>query len=393
MAEKKIVEQRLKDDGSLSFQIIEKSGWGSTPMTKQKIINAFNFPFTLNPGSGCFYSCSYCFLRQNFFARHIDAEHSQEMNFKKGFVDKLIAFLKKNRGLPQYMKRVQMGVATEMYHPRIIEHYQPRKIFEAFQRYGRDWMVHIVTKSNQIIKDVDLLAEMKDQVQIEVSLVTLDEDHYELFERGTPNPKSRLKIIEELSSKGVFVRAMCMPVMRQYKLEKEGTSTLPVYRHKPSDQEAAIHKVGRDNTEKGIRYFFKTDGHKFDIDDIIEWEPVTIHDYSQPEEMKKVVYDLGAQAFKSKDLNYFYVDELLDAHREGRPAKEQKGRFEDPNVEVLEKSGEGVLDQQGNPIEVEVGDFTVPQREWGGYRPPMIKRRMMNYGYKDISNRDWVDCV
>ena len=85
-------------------------------------------------------------------------------------------------------------------------------------------MIHIVTKSNQIVKDADILAEMKDQVQVEVSLVTLDEDNYELFERGTPNPKSRLKIIEELSHKGVFVRAMCMPVMRQHKLVEEGKS-------------------------------------------------------------------------------------------------------------------------------------------------------------------------
>ena len=254
-------------------------------------------------------------------------------------------------------------------------------------------MIHIVTKSNQIVKDADILAEMKDQVQVEVSLVTLDEDNYELFERGTPNPKSRLKIIEELSHKGVFVRAMCMPVMRQHKLVEEGKSILPAYRHISSGQEAVIHKVGRDNAAKGIRYFFKTDGHTFDIDDIHEWEPVIVHDYSKPEEMKKVVYDLGAKAFKSKDLNYFYVDELLDADREGRTARAQKGRFEDPNVEVLEKSGEDVLDHQGNPIEVEVEDYSVAKREWIDGKPPMIRRRMMNYGYKDISNRDWVDCV
>ena len=393
MVEKRTVEQRRKDDGTLDFQIIEKSDWGGDPVTKQKIINAFNFPFTLNPGSGCFYKCSYCFLKIPFFARHLDAESHKEMNFKEGFTDVLAKFLQRSRGLPPYMKRIQMGVATEMYHPRMIEYYQPRKIFETFQKYGRDWMVHIVTKSNKILDDANLLVEMKDQVQVEVSLVTLDKEHSSLFERGTPNPQARLRIIEELSKKGIFVRAMCMPVIRKYKLAQEGSSTLPVYRQKSSGQEATVHKVGRDNSEKGMRYFFKTDGHKFDINDISEWEPVILEDYSKPEEMKPIVYDLGAKAFKSKDLNYYYVEELLQSIEEDRFPKEQKGRFEDPNIEVLEKSGEGVLDQQGNSIEVEVGDYNVAKREWIDGRPPKIKRRMMNYGYKEISNRDWVDCV
>ena len=45
-----------------------------------------------------------------------------------------------------------------------------------------------------------------------------------------------------------------------------------------------------------------------------------------------------------------------------------------------------------NPIAVEVGDYSVAKRGWIDGKPPTIKRRM-NYGYKDISNRDWVDCV
>ena len=82
----------------------------------------------------------------------------------------------------------------------------------------------------------------------------------------------------------------------------------------------------------------------------------------------------------------------MAANREGRSAKEQKGRFEDPSVELLEQSGEDVL-QAGNPIEVEVGDYNVAKKKWIDGKPPTIKRRMMNYGYKEISSIDWVDCV
>ena len=393
MAEKTVKERRVREDGSVIFQIVEKDNWGSMPVTKQSVVNAFNFPYTLNSGSGCLYKCSYCYLQQPFFGRHIEAKHSQEMNFKKGLADKLARFLEKNRDLPPYMKRIQMGVATEMYHPRMIEYYEPRRIFETFQEHGRDWMIHIVTKSSKILDDVDLLVEMKDQVQVEVSMVTLDKNNYKLFERGTPNPKSRLGIIEELSNKGVFVRAMCMPVIRQYKLVEEGKSLLQLYRHKSSGMEVPMSKKGQANSAGGVKYSFKKDGRRIKVDDISEWEPVILHDYSKPDEVRKVAYDLGAKAFKSKDLNYYYVDELFAADREGRAPREQKGKAEDPDVEVLEKSGEAVLDQAGNPIEVEVRDYTVKKRDWIDGMPPTIKREMMNYGYKEISNIDWVDCV
>jgi DNA repair photolyase len=31
-------------------------------LTRQKAINAYNFPFTLNPTINCLYGCRYCYL-------------------------------------------------------------------------------------------------------------------------------------------------------------------------------------------------------------------------------------------------------------------------------------------------------------------------------------------
>jgi DNA repair photolyase len=88
----------------------------------------------------------------------------------------------------------------------MIEYFQPRKILEVFKIFGKDWMIHLMTKSNMILDDADLLAEMRNQVQVEISMSTLDDEGYRLFERGTPNPKSRLKIIEELSKRGTMIQ-------------------------------------------------------------------------------------------------------------------------------------------------------------------------------------------
>jgi DNA repair photolyase len=390
---KTAVMQDRSPDGSLVRQIVRKDNWGSAALTMQKVINAFNFPFTLNPGSGCFYRCAYCFLRQQFFDRHVDAPWSKEMNYKSGFVDKLVLDLKKYEALPQYMKRVQIPVATEMYHPKMIEYYQPRKILEAFRDHGPDWMIHLLTKSDRILDDADLIVEMKHQIQIEISLVTLDDEAFRRFETGTPHPKARLAIIEEFAQRGVFVRAMCMPVLRKIKLTQEGSMVLPVYRNTGTGEEVGLHRVGRANKGNGLRYFYVSNGRKKQINDLAQWKPVILEDYSRPHDMKSVVYNLGAKAFKSKDLNYYYVEELLDSQAEGRAPLEQKGRFEDPAVEMLEKSGEAVVDENGNPIQVEVGDYSVPKKKWTSGRPPPIKRPVMDYGYRDISPINWIDSV
>ena len=371
--------------------MVEKDS-GCGIMNMQKVVNAFNFPFTMTVGHGCFYGCSYCSLREKFWKKFVDEKNGKEMNYKKGIIGGLIDFLRENKDLPQYMKRVQIGITSEIYHPRMVEFIKPRDILKVFKVFGKDWMVHLVTKSNMILRDIDLLEEMKNQVQVEVSLSTLDKEGYRLFERGTPNPKSRLKIVEELSKRGIFVRVMCMPVLRQYKMVGSGKTVLPVYKNRWDGREVGIYKSGQENLNGGVEYYYKEEKEKVLVEDIGDWEPVILHDFSRPEEMRRVVYGLGARAFKSKDLNYYYVDELLAAAREGRDLKKQKGRFEDPSVEILEKAGEEVLGEDGEMMEVEVRDFYIGKKEgWG--KAPVIKRRKMNFGYSEISNIDWVDCV
>lgn len=52
---------------------------------------------------------------------------------------------------------------------------------------------------------------MKEQVQLELTITTLDENIARKLEGFAPTVKKRLKIIEDFSQAGVFVRVMCMP--------------------------------------------------------------------------------------------------------------------------------------------------------------------------------------
>ena len=259
-------------------------------------------------------------------------------------------------------------------------------------------MLHMVTKCPEILKYKSLLAEMKERVQVEVSFVTFDEEASRIFETGTPSVAQRLKIVEELSEAGIFVRMMMMPCMRQYELSDVGGERHIVFQNcetgeKAPGQKKVTEKDGNAEGEKvGISIHRNGRWHQLGIEESRLWKPVVLKDWSNLSEAQSIWRNSGAKAYKQKDLNYFFVDELLAAHRDGRPPKRERGRVEDSTAECLIHSGESVRDENGVPLSVDVEAWHQPKKEWGGSNPPMIRRHLMDYGYSLHSSIDWVDC-
>lgn len=396
-----VLSETLRTDGTVAQRILQRPGNDGFYRAQTKI-NAFNFPFTGGPGAGCFYQCRYCYLRQPFFARHITAgtDHGREMNFTPGWVEGTRRFLAKNRDLPQYMKRVQIGVSTEVFMPQMQAHTRPDLVLREFQRAaaeGNVWMVHLVTKSPTVLDYAELLAEMREQVQVEVSFVTMDEEASRLFETGTPSVARRLKIVETLATKGVFVRMMLMPVLREYELVDVAGNREIVFVEVASGRRMPGRKrQGRVDGNFGageveIEVF---DGRRWVAAEAGEiWKPVIVRDWSKLDEARRRFAETGAKAYKQKDLNYFYVDELLAAQREDRAPRPERGRSEDPTAETLIHSGETVRDADGKESFADVLGYHVPKSEWTNRQPPRLRRRVMDFGYSLHSPIVWGDCV
>ena len=394
-----ILDEKVGTDGHASSRLLQRTKAGDTYRAQTKI-NAFNFPFTGNSGGGCFFQCVYCFLRQPFFQMHRTLPHGREMDVTTNFASATETFLKKNAGLPQYMKRAQWGVATEMWHPRTVDLGKPYDGLRAFQKHGQDWMLHIVTKSPKILDYADLLAEMKHQVQVEVSFVTLNEEASRIFETGTPSVRQRLKIVEELSKKGVFVRVMMMPCMREYQLQTVEDVRHIVFQHRVTGQQAAGFKrvTERDGNAEGdkigVELYLNQRWEKLSLAESGLWKPVIVKDWSDLAQAQQSWQNWGAKAYKQKDMNYFYVDELIKAQAEGRAPKAERGRIEDPTAECLIHSGESVCDASGAPRVVEVHAYHKPKKDWGGAKtPPVVRRNVMDFKYGEHSTIDWVDCI
>jgi len=334
---------------------------GTSPaLTRQSKVNTYNFPYTCNPAIGCLFNCRYCYLRS--FPFNQSSTLGETMGYKAKIAKKLARQLAKLRTLPLHLRRVQIGVASEVYHPRMIKaiktdeqypkkghgldmedvglmHNVLRAFLEEQEDHGTLWAISIVTKSPLILEDLELLKELK-CLQAEITITTLDEELKKVWEDRTPSVKRRLKLIEELSEAGIWTRAMAMPMFLKPE-EEAGCETIEELEEKRWSVAEAIWAAARERGAKGI---------------------------------------------KSKPLHYFDTEQLLEG-----PAKKVKGKFSDPDKEFLVKSGEHVRNEEGNVIKKIVDTFTKQGKKKITARKSLP---IKDYGYTEmpgLADLDWGD--
>src|SRR6202163_4611115 len=121
------------------------------------------FTWTINPYRGCEFACKYCYARYT----HEFMELREGVDFeRKIFVKQHAADL-----LRQELRRVKpgegiaIGTATDPYQPAERRFEVTRAILEELSRHsGLD--IGIVTKSNMVIRDADILRQVSDRNEL-----------------------------------------------------------------------------------------------------------------------------------------------------------------------------------------------------------------------------------
>jgi len=104
---------------------------------------------------------------------------------------------------------IEMSSSSDPYPPVEEDLRLTRKTLELFAKYPV--RVLITTKSNIVVRDIDLLSKIPSAVMI--TITTLDENIAKLIEPGAPSPSTRLKAIRDLSASGVPVGVRIDPVI------------------------------------------------------------------------------------------------------------------------------------------------------------------------------------
>jgi DNA repair photolyase len=171
-----------------------------------------SFDRSINPYRGCEHGCIYCFARPT----HAYLGLSPGLDFESKLFVKPEApeLLERELAAAKYTPRtIAIGTNTDPYQPIERKYQVMRRILEVLERAGHP--VGIVTKSNLILRDADILARMAERnlVKVALSVTTLDARLARVMEPRAATPQRRLDALRRLAQSGVPTSVMVAPVI------------------------------------------------------------------------------------------------------------------------------------------------------------------------------------
>ena len=159
-----------------------------------------NFDYQVDMYVGCEHYCYYCYV-----LAQAETDWSKEIRIHKDIIDHLNREIDK---LPP--QTIYMGYHTDPYQPCEAEYHQTRKVLELLLKKG--FSASILTKSDLVLRDIDILKEMKDAA-VNVSVAFNDTNTRKLFEANTMDTGKRIEALHQLKEAGVRTGAMVCPVI------------------------------------------------------------------------------------------------------------------------------------------------------------------------------------
>jgi DNA repair photolyase len=173
-----------------------------------------NLPFTwtINPYRGCEFACKYCYARytHEFMEMRDGAEFEQKIYVKQHAADLLRHDLRRVKP----GESIALGTATDPYQPAERRYEVTRGILEEFAKH-RGFELGIISKSNLIVRDLDLLREVarSNTLSIHITVTTLNVELARILEPRAPRPDLRMDAVRQLSEAGITVGVSCSPVL------------------------------------------------------------------------------------------------------------------------------------------------------------------------------------
>jgi DNA repair photolyase len=196
------------------------------------------FTWTINPYRGCEFACKYCYARytHEFMEMREGVDFEQKIFVKQHAADLLRQELRHVKP----GEEIAIGTATDPYQPAEKRFEVTRAILEELTRH-RGLEIGIVTKSNLVLRDIDVLQRIaaNNCLYVNITITTLNTNLARILEPRAPRPDLRLEAVRELNQAGIPTGVSCAPV-------------LPGITDSPRDLEALV----RATAEAGGKHIF-----------------------------------------------------------------------------------------------------------------------------------------
>ena len=204
-------------------------GWGSldaaTPRLPTKLhkdcsrtVLTYNkspdlgFDRSINPYRGCEHGCIYCFARPThaWLGLSPGVDFESQLFFKP---DAPVALETELRQPGYKCRTLAMGTNTDPYQPVERSLCVTRKLLKILDRFNHP--VLIVTKSNLVCRDIDILSAMAERglVKVALSVTTLDRKLARVMEPRAAAPERRLIAIDALAKAAIPATINLAPII------------------------------------------------------------------------------------------------------------------------------------------------------------------------------------
>ena len=181
----------------------------------KKALNRLNSKFLpykwdLNVYRGCSHRCQYCYALYSHKYLENGKNFFDTIYVKTNIVEALEKQLSSKRWKHEV---INLGGVTDSYQP-IEEKYQlMREVLKLMIKYKTP--IVISTKSDLILRDIDLLTELAKivSVNVAVTITTMDENIRKKIEPGAKPSQKRLEVLKQLKGKNLGLGLHFMPIL------------------------------------------------------------------------------------------------------------------------------------------------------------------------------------
>jgi DNA repair photolyase len=193
--------------GNYMIQLVQAKNY----LTKRKGVDSwFMSKYKIAPYAGCSHNCSYCDGRSEKY--YFDGKFGKDLFVRYDCANALTDEIK-----TAYEKGpIMIGSGyTDAYQPIEKKFNLTRNILINSFAHHNQHAVVVLTKSDLILKDLDILSAWQQHKKVMVMFsLTTDDDHLiKWLEPGAPSATARLKAIETLTKAGIPVGIAAMPLI------------------------------------------------------------------------------------------------------------------------------------------------------------------------------------
>jgi DNA repair photolyase len=164
----------------------------------------FGLKYNLNLYRGCEHQCIYCDSRSECYG----IENFNDVLVKINAIELLEKELPRKR----VKGTVGFGSMSDPYTRAELKYGLTTQALQVLLRFG--FPAHLITKSDLILKDIDVLADLaRIHASVCFTITTTDDALARIIEPGAPPPSARLAAMQALAARGVAVGTTLMPVL------------------------------------------------------------------------------------------------------------------------------------------------------------------------------------